>query len=440
MIVQCNCLECSTRLEFESEHACTVISCPNCGHETKLYIPDGEPLNLPPPQNERGSEPRERGASQLASEKPAPPVGAAQSLGVPVVPGLPTSQPTGRSYFLFANDKQTGPFTLGEVKRMWVRGEITGSSLYARPGMSQWETLSSIQRELMHCALPAKEPDSPSHETAPTPTPGSALEAKKLAGASPAPEAAPPHLAMALRKCERCGRQLNDEDATCLGCGSPASPVQPPVTGVAHASEREPNPSRRKGVATIEKGAPDKPSPRDPPKSPPAVASAHNRVTGPVTIGGQTLEVPTRGRRAKTTIACAIIAALTLVSIAILQSGEGIAHIQFFLGKMYEKGKWVGKNPASAFEWYRRAAVRGYAPAQLALCFMYRGGEGVAVDEGEAIKWLRAAAHGENADAQVLPRCVVLLWFGNHERLQGSSQVVSKSCQSESPSSAAADC
>ena len=47
MLVKCNCNNCSAHLEFESVDAGSVIVCPKCGIETKLYVP-GSASNQPP--------------------------------------------------------------------------------------------------------------------------------------------------------------------------------------------------------------------------------------------------------------------------------------------------------------------------------------------------------------------------------------------------------
>ena len=47
MRVKCNCNNCSAHLEFESEDAGTVIVCPTCGIETKLFVA-GSASSLPP--------------------------------------------------------------------------------------------------------------------------------------------------------------------------------------------------------------------------------------------------------------------------------------------------------------------------------------------------------------------------------------------------------
>lgn len=47
MLVKCNCNNCSAHLEFESVDAGSVIVCPTCGIETKLYVP-GSASSQPP--------------------------------------------------------------------------------------------------------------------------------------------------------------------------------------------------------------------------------------------------------------------------------------------------------------------------------------------------------------------------------------------------------
>ena len=49
MLLKCNCTNCSTPLEFESENVGTVISCPACGLPTKLQMPEMQPT--PPRQS-----------------------------------------------------------------------------------------------------------------------------------------------------------------------------------------------------------------------------------------------------------------------------------------------------------------------------------------------------------------------------------------------------
>ena len=55
MRVKCNCNNCSAHLEFESTEAGSVIVCPTCGIETKLFVPEIEsspsPTNPQPMRN-----------------------------------------------------------------------------------------------------------------------------------------------------------------------------------------------------------------------------------------------------------------------------------------------------------------------------------------------------------------------------------------------------
>ncbi len=54
---------------------------------------------------------------------------------------------------------------------------------------------------------------------------------------------------------------------------------------------------------------------------------------------------------------------------------------------------------SKAFAYYRKCAMRGYAPAQNALGFMYLSGDGVDKDDDLAFKWLRSAADQNYAPA-----------------------------------------
>jgi TPR repeat protein len=69
------------------------------------------------------------------------------------------------------------------------------------------------------------------------------------------------------------------------------------------------------------------------------------------------------------------------------------------LGKIYAAGDGVGKDPAKAAEWYRKAADRGNASAMVFLGAAYAQGSGVPKDLAEAAKWLRKAADAGNAVA-----------------------------------------
>lgn len=72
------------------------------------------------------------------------------------------------------------------------------------------------------------------------------------------------------------------------------------------------------------------------------------------------------------------------------------------LGVMYENGKGVAQDDARALKWYRKAADKGYAPAQFSLGLIYMTGkETVPQDHGQMLKWWLKAARGGDADAQL---------------------------------------
>ena len=73
---------------------------------------------------------------------------------------------------------------------------------------------------------------------------------------------------------------------------------------------------------------------------------------------------------------------------------------QFFLGHMYENGRGVPKNDASAFEWYQKAANQGEVVSQFRLGFMYDNGRGAPKNDTKAFEWVQRAAERGYAVAQ----------------------------------------
>ena len=79
---------------------------------------------------------------------------------------------------------------------------------------------------------------------------------------------------------------------------------------------------------------------------------------------------------------------------------QGRASAQHFLGKMYENGEGVARNPVEAAKWYRLAAEQGHSGAQLYLGTLYYLGEGVPRDYVQAYMWFtlsEASGSGEFA-------------------------------------------
>ncbi|SJM89369.1 putative Beta-lactamase [Crenothrix polyspora] len=94
------------------------------------------------------------------------------------------------------------------------------------------------------------------------------------------------------------------------------------------------------------------------------------------------------------------------------KSGNVLA--QTFLGFMYESGKGISKDDIKAKTWYRKAAERGYAPAQMALASLYVGDYNNAIranqnqnylyqsDADQAIAWYRKVAEQGYVFAQMV--------------------------------------
>jgi hypothetical protein len=57
MTTKCNCNNCSAHLEFDSAIAGQAITCPTCGMETTLYVPQAPPLPKVEKPLARSSEP-----------------------------------------------------------------------------------------------------------------------------------------------------------------------------------------------------------------------------------------------------------------------------------------------------------------------------------------------------------------------------------------------
>ena len=79
---------------------------------------------------------------------------------------------------------------------------------------------------------------------------------------------------------------------------------------------------------------------------------------------------------------------------------RGDVDAQFNLGALYDNGLGVPRDAAKAAQWYRHAAGRKLALAQVALARMKRAGEIEQVDWEETVGMLAAAAERGSAEAQ----------------------------------------
>ena len=81
---------------------------------------------------------------------------------------------------------------------------------------------------------------------------------------------------------------------------------------------------------------------------------------------------------------------------------KGHKKAQYRLGRCYEKGHGVAKDPVQAVKWYQLSAKQDYAKAQYRLGKCYMKGKGVAVDEQQATLLLKKAVSSKKHGKEIL--------------------------------------
>jgi hypothetical protein len=79
---------------------------------------------------------------------------------------------------------------------------------------------------------------------------------------------------------------------------------------------------------------------------------------------------------------------------------QGNVESQNMAGLAYKSGNGVAQDDAKAAQWFKRAAAKGYPPAEFNLAKMYWEGRGVRRDTSEAVHWLNKAAAKGHAPAE----------------------------------------
>ena len=79
---------------------------------------------------------------------------------------------------------------------------------------------------------------------------------------------------------------------------------------------------------------------------------------------------------------------------------QGYAPAEKDLGVLYLKGHGLPKNNSKGIYWIEKSADQGYAPAEAAICFLYYNGDGVPKDGVESMKWCHKAADQGDAIAE----------------------------------------
>jgi TPR repeat protein len=83
-----------------------------------------------------------------------------------------------------------------------------------------------------------------------------------------------------------------------------------------------------------------------------------------------------------------------------LAAGRGNADAQVGVGNLYAMGLGVPQNYGEALRWYRLAADQGNSEAEDSLGFFYLSGWGVPQDYAEGLRWFTKAADQGNEVAQ----------------------------------------
>ncbi len=81
---------------------------------------------------------------------------------------------------------------------------------------------------------------------------------------------------------------------------------------------------------------------------------------------------------------------------------ESYAPAQTSLGLLYEDGRGVVQDPATAMRWYRLAAIQSYPPADTAIGLLNLDGHGTRRDDREAARWFRQAAERGDPVGQLM--------------------------------------
>ncbi|MDB6034710.1 MAG: domain 2 [Verrucomicrobiales bacterium] len=74
------------------------------------------------------------------------PVSLSSSLHSPAPPkGDRTNDTSGQEqFYVLLGDTECGPYTISQLKQVWLNGEINTETLYAKPGMNEWKPLAEI--------------------------------------------------------------------------------------------------------------------------------------------------------------------------------------------------------------------------------------------------------------------------------------------------------
>lgn len=81
-------------------------------------------------------------------------------------------------------------------------------------------------------------------------------------------------------------------------------------------------------------------------------------------------------------------------------AADGDYRAQYYLAYMLDSGLANGRDPATAFSWYRKSAEQDYLPAIVQLGYLYSIGRGTSQSDADAFKWYAKGAQMGDPVAQ----------------------------------------
>lgn len=110
-------------------------------------------------------------------------------------------------------------------------------------------------------------------------------------------------------------------------------------------------------------------------------------------------------------------------------SAQGLREAMYNLAIMYRRGRGVQQCDFKAVKWYSKAAKLGHLSSMNNLGFMYNHNRGTdEANEADAVKWYRMAADKGSADAQVHCHMILHLMLRTANALFFPSSIIWGSC------------
>jgi len=141
------------------------VRCKKCGNVVTVRRAEEPPVVAPAPEPAApaGLDDELGNAFDHAFGTGAPPAPAASEGAAPGPTAAPaaSSEPPATEWYVAIGEAQVGPLPLAEVKKKWEAGDVGPDSLTWRPGMPDWQPLSTVA-DLAAYLAPVPQPAKPS--------------------------------------------------------------------------------------------------------------------------------------------------------------------------------------------------------------------------------------------------------------------------------------